>query len=67
MNKLATYHSNKGQGNISELLTCNSGNASDSKDATSTLYFPTVGHLADSGLQDTTNLDAMIREDKIVQ
>jgi len=35
----------------SELLTCSSGNASDSKDATSTLYFPTVGHLTDSGLQ----------------
>jgi len=32
-------------------LTCSSGNASDSKDATSTLYFPTVGHLTDSGLQ----------------
>lgn len=29
-------------------LTCNSGNASDSNDAISTLYFPTVGHLRDS-------------------
>ncbi|KAJ1403850.1 hypothetical protein SESBI_26974 [Sesbania bispinosa] len=31
-------------------LTCNSGSASDSKDAISTLYFPTLGHLRDSGL-----------------
>jgi len=31
--------------------TCNSGSASDSKDATSTLYLPTLGHPGDSGLQ----------------
>lgn len=31
--------------------TCNSGSASDSKDATSTLYLPTLGHPTDSGLQ----------------
>lgn len=31
--------------------TCNSGNANASKDAISTLYFPTLGHLRDSGLQ----------------
>lgn len=37
----------------SQLLTCSSGNANDSKDATSTLYFPTVGHLTDSELQRT--------------
>ena len=43
----------------SELLTCSSGNASDSKDATSTLYFPTVGHLTDSGLQKEQSVDGM--------
>lgn len=37
--------------NIQNWLTCNSGNASDSNDAKSTLYFPTVGHLKDSGLR----------------
>jgi len=40
-------------------LTCSSGNASDSKDATSTLYFPTVGHLTDSGLQKEQSVDGM--------
>lgn len=40
------YAANHGESN----LTCNSGSASDSKDATSTLYFPTLGHLRDSGL-----------------
>lgn len=60
MHKQNTYD-DKYANNWESKLTCNSGNASDSNDATSTLYFPTLGHLIDSGLQMPLNKHPLIK------